>query len=91
LVGPVFQCLIAKQFLNYKNGDRFYYENGPNATSFSIDQLVQIKQRSLAKIICDNTGAVNIQPKAFLQGSAEIGNAHVACDSLPKLDLTQWN
>lgn len=66
LIGPVFSCLVASQFNDLKKGDRFYYENGPNLTSFSLEQLREIRKQSLARLICDNTDVRLIQPSAFL-------------------------
>ena len=44
-IGPLFGAIIMEQFANLKNGDRFYYENGPNVNpgAFTLDQLEQIK------------------------------------------------
>lgn len=44
-VGAVFSCLIGKQFLNLKLGDRFFYENAPsasqgtNSTAFTLSNF----------------------------------------------------
>ncbi|XP_063398868.1 peroxidase-like protein [Mytilus trossulus] len=39
ILGPTFRCLIALQFLNYKHGDRFFYENNFQATGFTLENL----------------------------------------------------
>jgi len=36
VVGTTFACLLAHQFRDLKRGDRFYFENGPTSTGFSL-------------------------------------------------------
>ncbi|XP_076113904.1 peroxidase-like protein [Mytilus galloprovincialis] len=66
LVGPTFGCLIGLQFLMYKTGDRFYYENKFPQTGFTSEQLNIIKQQSLSSLLCRNTDIHSVQPKAFV-------------------------
>lgn len=73
IVGPTFACIIANQFKDLKKGDRFYYENGPSTTAFTLDQLAEIKKVSMSRIICDNTDIDQIQPNAFMMPSSVPG------------------
>lgn len=35
IVGPVFRCIIAKQFYNIRRSDRYWYENDMPETGFT--------------------------------------------------------
>ena len=50
-VGPTTQCLLVEQFKRLRDGDRFWYEN---PSVLSAAQLAQLKQVTLAGIVCDN-------------------------------------
>lgn len=89
LVGPVFACIIGEQFRRLRAGDRYWYENGNQAGAFTPSQLTEIKRASMARIICDNSDAIErIQPLAFLKPTE--WNPKVSCDQLPWLDLRHW-
>jgi len=91
LVGPVFACIISNQFKDLKKGDRFYYENGPSATAFTLDQLSEIKKNSLAKLICNNFAVSQIQPNVFIMPTASLNNKKISCSWLPSMDLSKWS
>ncbi|XP_055843277.1 peroxidasin [Episyrphus balteatus] len=55
-IGPLFQCLIVDQFRRLRDGDRFFYEN---PSVFLPEQLQQIKQANLARVLCDNGDNIN--------------------------------
>ncbi|XP_076095786.1 peroxidase-like protein [Mytilus galloprovincialis] len=61
LVGPTFRCIIGLQFMYFKIGDRFFYENAFVPTGFTAAQLQQIKRQSLSALYC-RTLDVNSMP-----------------------------
>ncbi|XP_066592704.1 peroxidasin isoform X2 [Prorops nasuta] len=86
-VGPLFKCLLLEQFRRTRDGDRFWYES---STSFRPEQLNQIRQVTLARILCDNGDNINrIQPNVFLLPEGD--NSFVSCDQIPSLDLQVWS
>lgn len=51
-----------------RHGDRFWYENFFQPTAFTANQLNQIRQTTLGKIICQNTDSSlfgMLQPNVF--------------------------
>ncbi|XP_050587454.1 peroxidasin homolog isoform X2 [Bombus affinis] len=86
-LGPLFQCILLEQFKRTRNGDRFWYES---PTVFKPEQLAQIKQTSLARILCDNGDNINrIQPNVFLLPEGD--NKFVTCNEIPYVDLRVWS
>ncbi|EFX63496.1 hypothetical protein DAPPUDRAFT_268331 [Daphnia pulex] len=55
LVGPTLQCIISDQFLKLKRGDRFFYDLAGQPSSFTKDQLTEIRRASFARLVCDNS------------------------------------
>jgi len=83
-------CINALQFRHSKYGDRFWYENGQDKnTRFTLDQLKEIKDVTIARVICDNTNVQYIQRNPFLMPD-EYSNPFVECEYLPKLNLKPW-
>lgn len=44
VVGPTFSCLIGRQMFYYKTGDRYWYENDIPPSSFTREQLNEIRK-----------------------------------------------
>lgn len=65
---------------------RFWYES---PSTFDHSQLIQIKQTSLASVLCDNGDAIDrVQQDVFLRATYPTG--YVACSSIPRMDLRMW-
>ncbi|XP_042211466.1 peroxidase-like [Homarus americanus] len=92
LLGHTFLCIVGDQFARLRLGDRFYYENGGLASSFSEAQLEQIRKTSLARIMCDNSDNLEMmQPLVFVQ--AQLINKRALCkvgNLIPKISLLPW-
>jgi len=92
LVGPTFACIIAQQFSNLRRGDRFWYENSNSESSFTAGQLQQIRQVTLAQVLCRTIdGIVTIQPFVFLTTDT-LKNQRLFCDdpAIGHLNLELW-
>ena len=58
LLGPTFTCIIGRQFHNIRVGDRFWYENGGWKSSFTVEQINEIRKVKLSHILCDNSDSL---------------------------------
>merc|ERR1712211_53463 len=90
--GPTFACIIGRQFHNFRFGDRYWYENSGWPSSFTIEQLNEIRKVKLSTIFCDNSDDIDsMQVYAMVLPDNEI-NPRVPCKSgvLPRIDLNRW-
>jgi peroxidase len=68
MLGPVFNCLMAEQFVVARNSDRFWYESDDPLAKFSLEQLAELRKSTLARLICDNSDDIDtVQLYPFLQ------------------------
>ncbi|XP_068216250.1 peroxidase-like [Palaemon carinicauda] len=92
LLGYTFLCIVGDQFARLRLGDRFFYENGDLESSFNEAQLEQIRQTSLARVMCDNSDNLDMmQPLAFVQG--HLANKRALCqigNLIPRMSLEPW-
>ncbi|XP_064466925.1 peroxidase-like [Ornithodoros turicata] len=89
VVGPTFACILGQMFHSLKFGDRFYYEHGNEAGSFTRAQLQELRKTTFAQIICDNSNVIRrIQANVFQQVSTH--NPTRYCGQLPRTRLTPW-
>lgn len=66
---------------------RFWYEN---PTSFKPEQLSQIKQVTLGRVLCDNGDQIqDTTPDIFIL-PREQQPAFVPCTEIPYMDLRIW-
>jgi peroxidase len=85
-VGPLFRCILIEQFKNLRDGDRFYYEN---PSIFTPEQLVEIKQTSLAQVLCNNGDNITrVTENPFILPALQGGYKN--CDEIPMISLRIW-
>lgn len=90
LVGPTFAAIIGYQFSQIKKGDRFWYENANQPSSFTAAQLREIKKSSLARLLCINSDEVQLIQRKALRLPHQIFNPPMACKDLDDIDLRYW-
>nr|XP_023651854.1 eosinophil peroxidase-like [Paramormyrops kingsleyae] len=84
-VGPLFACLITRQFSQIRKGDRFWWQkNGV----FTKEQIKSLSKISMARIICDNTGITSVPVNPFLLSAS--GVKLTKCQDIPTVDLKPW-
>jgi hypothetical protein len=67
LVGPTIKCVVGAQFRDLKFGDRFWYETNQAPMAFTPDQLGEIRNSTLSKLLCRNMKDTDkLQPFALL-------------------------
>ncbi|EEB18896.1 Thyroid peroxidase precursor, putative [Pediculus humanus corporis] len=85
-VGPTFRCLLVEQFKRLRDGDRFWYENNG---VFKPEQLTEIKQSSLARVLCDNGDDIrDVTRNVFVLPRKQGG--YLPCAKIPQIDLRFW-
>ena len=66
VVGPTLGCILAHQFALLRKSDRFWYENDVPPSSFTREQLQEIRKSSLAGLMCQNFDNIkSMSPKVF--------------------------
>ncbi|MBI1225519.1 MAG: T9SS type A sorting domain-containing protein [Bacteroidetes bacterium] len=61
-VGSTVQLILAHQYQDLRNGDRFYFENDP---AFSTEEINEIANTHLSDIVLRNTDIPLLQPDIF--------------------------
>lgn len=59
MLGPTFACVIATQLSYIRRGDRFWYELPNQPSSFTPEQLQELRKAKLSRLICDNTDLID--------------------------------
>ncbi|KAH7950317.1 hypothetical protein HPB49_022384 [Dermacentor silvarum] len=90
VVGPTFACLIAEQFVRMRSGDRFWYENGGLASSFTTDQLRELRKVTLARVLCDNLDDIETIQARVMEQVDQRRNRRRPCRRIPEMNLSFW-
>ena len=89
LVGPLFACIIGRQFKSLMVGDRFFYlhhaDSDQKAVGLKANTKRMVMGRSLADIICDNTDTDKIHANVFRVKSES--NREVSCETIENINF----
>ncbi|XP_075732949.1 salivary peroxidase/catechol oxidase-like [Rhipicephalus microplus] len=90
MIGPTFACIIARQFSNLRRGDRFWFENPGLPSSFTPEQLHEIRKATQSKIICENGDDIPTIQLWVMRLPHPIYNPRFRCEDIPGVDLRYW-
>jgi peroxidase len=84
--------IISEQFKRLKFGDRYWYENafGTSEYYFSPEQLKEIKNANIGRLLCDHVGLDFVQHYPFWKQNS-YANPLVSCDKFKKVDLSKFS
>ncbi|XP_042209061.1 peroxidase-like [Homarus americanus] len=90
-VGPTFACVLVDQFVRLKKGDRYWFENKEGPGAFTKDQLRELQQVSLARVMCDNMPDMSTMQRwpLLMEGAY---NPELPCSSkcIPSFNISHW-
>ena len=93
-LGPTFGCILRKQFLSSRDGDRFYFENrkkNQNPGRFTKKQIKEIKKITLAKVLCNNlSGAETMREDVFQKPNKKGNPKPKKCSDLEDIDYSRF-
>lgn len=87
-IGPTFACINGIQYYHLKFGDRYYFEHGNQAGSFTPDQLQEIRRTTLARLLCRTSYLKVLPAYAFLQPSNF--NPIVDCGAIGEINYNKF-
>ncbi|KAG1687826.1 Chorion peroxidase [Nymphon striatum] len=68
-MGHTFATIIARQFLNLRDGDRFFFTHTNTKQGFTNTQIAAVRKVTMSQIICRNSGmsgGQKLAPDAFV-------------------------
>ena len=83
-IGPTFACINGIQYYHLKAGDRYYFEHGGQAGSFTPPQLDEIRRATLARMLCRTAYLPNAPQYAFMAPS--MYNPLVNCSQISEFN-----
>ena len=89
VVGPVFECVIKKHFVDMLFSDAYYYTHKTSPYPFTEKQLAAIDTYNFPNFICANSGLETIA-KDWATVSNDNDNPLVPCSNFPQIDLSAW-
>ena len=87
-----YNCKLSLRKFRF-TGDRYWYENDIPPSSFTKEQLNEIRKVTLAQIVCENIPSIDfVQPNVFLESDPFL-NALMPCRGdtiLHTMNLNAW-
>ncbi|KAK8761120.1 hypothetical protein V5799_027617, partial [Amblyomma americanum] len=90
IVGPTFACILGHLFSRVKFGDRFFYEHGGQAGSFTSAQLAEIRKTTFARIICGASDTIQSLPKNVFRPVSASNPAASCSNGIPAPNYSLW-